>query len=123
MANYDTKCFDLAEAFLSDTPHLATTDRTDELAALIQRTIEDFIADAERNYEPPDPPFIERRQNQPALGASATLKELLEIAQIHQMTPEEIEAQRQSWVRGMTTGCEHGELDFEQCPQCRRRNS
>jgi hypothetical protein len=29
------------------------------------------------------------------------------------------DAQRQSWVRGMTTGCEHGVLDFEQCPKCR----
>ncbi len=34
------------------------------------------------------------------------------------MTPAEIEAQRQSWVRGMTTPCEHGELDFEQRPKC-----
>lgn len=38
-------------------------------------------------------------------------------------TPEQIEAmqieQRKSWVRGMTTPCEHGELDFEQCGECR----
>lgn len=33
----------------------------------------------------------------------------------------EVEAQRQSWVRGMTARCEHGEVDFEQCPQCRAR--
>lgn len=32
---------------------------------------------------------------------------------------EHDEAQRQSWVRGMTTRCEHGEVDFEQCPKCR----
>lgn len=51
-ATYDTKCFDLAEAFLSDAPHLATHDRADELAALIQRTIEEFIAHAQSNYEP-----------------------------------------------------------------------
>lgn len=28
-------------------------------------------------------------------------------------------AQRESFVRGMTTPCEHGVLDFEQCDQCR----
>lgn len=29
------------------------------------------------------------------------------------------DAQRQSFVRAFTTGCEHGVLDFEQCPACR----
>jgi hypothetical protein len=53
--SYDSKCFDLADAFLSDEPHLATDKNTDELAATIQSTIEDFIADKQRNYEPPDP--------------------------------------------------------------------
>jgi hypothetical protein len=28
-----------------------------------------------------------------------------------------LEAQRQSWLRGMKP-CEHGKIDFEQCPQC-----
>lgn len=56
---YDSRCYDLADLFLSDTPHLATTSRTDELAALIQRTIEDFIAHEQNNYEPPDPPGFE----------------------------------------------------------------
>jgi hypothetical protein len=54
-----------------------------------------------------------------ALGRKPTLQELLEVSHIHQMTPAEVEAQRQSWVRGMTARCEHGELDFEQCPKCR----
>jgi hypothetical protein len=27
--------------------------------------------------------------------------------------------QRESFIRAMTTPCEHGVLDFEQCPQCR----
>lgn len=27
--------------------------------------------------------------------------------------------QRESWVRAFTTPCEHGELDFEQCGECR----
>ncbi len=28
-------------------------------------------------------------------------------------------AQRESYIRGMTTPCEHGVLDFEQCSDCR----
>ena len=32
--SYDTKCFDLAEAFLQDTPHLWTEARVKELAQL-----------------------------------------------------------------------------------------
>lgn len=57
-----------------------------------------------------------------ALGRKPTLDELLLIAPLHIMTPAEIEAQRRSWVRGMTARCEHGELDFEQCAACRRRS-
>lgn len=56
---YDTACFDLAESFLSDHPHLATTTRTDELASLIQSMIEGWIAYENGNYEPPDPPGFE----------------------------------------------------------------
>jgi len=50
---------------------------------------------------------------------------LLEEAKrkVEAMTPAEraamMEEQRKSWVRGMTTRCEHGWLDFEQCPDCR----
>lgn len=53
---FDSRCFDLAEVFLSDpdTFHIHSEARCNELAALIQQTIEDFIADALRNYEPPD---------------------------------------------------------------------
>lgn len=29
--------------------------------------------------------------------------------------------QRESFIRGMTTPCEHGILDFEQCGDCRLR--
>ena len=54
-----------------------------------------------------------------ALGRKPTLEEMLEAAQIHQMTPPEIEAQRQSFARGMSARYEHGELDFEQCRECR----
>lgn len=56
-----------------------------------------------------------------ALGRDPTLAEMLDAAQIHEMTPEEIDAQRQSFVRAFTTPCEHGELDFEQCPECLRQ--
>ena len=42
---------------------------------------------------------------------------------VAKMTPEEREAmlqeQKKSFVRGMMTRCEHGVLDFEQCPKCR----
>lgn len=63
--------------------------------------------------------WAERVQNlTKALGRKPTLNELLEVSQIHEMTSAEVEAQRQSWVRGMTARCEHGELDFEQCPKC-----
>lgn len=55
-----------------------------------------------------------------ALGRKPTLDEMLDAAQVHQMTPAEIEAQRQSWARGMSA-CEHGELDYEQCPKCRAK--
>lgn len=45
------------------------------------------------------------------------------VARYNALSPEEKvehrEAQRRSWVRGMTTPCEHGVLDFEQCGDCR----
>jgi hypothetical protein len=53
---YDTKCYDLAEAFLEDQPHLNNDRRRDELAALIQSAVEDWINFEDSNYEPPDPP-------------------------------------------------------------------
>src|SRR5512139_2889813 len=56
-----------------------------------------------------------------AMGRKPTLSELRDAAQVHQMTPAEIEQQRMSWVRGMTARCQHGVLDFEQCPDCRAR--
>lgn len=46
-------------------------------------------------------------------------------ARVDAMTPEEREkmeeAQRKSFVRGMMAKCEHGVLDFEQCPKCREK--
>ena len=50
---YDPRCYDLAALFLEDVPHLDTNARVLELAALIQSTIEDYIALEEDNYEPP----------------------------------------------------------------------
>lgn len=53
------------------------------------------------------------------------LAKLLEAAKarVDAMTPAERaemhQAQRESWVRGMCTPCEHGELDFEECRFCR----
>lgn len=41
------------------------------------------------------------------------------------MTPEQKaelhEAQKKSWVRAFTIPCEHGWLDFEDCPECRMK--
>jgi hypothetical protein len=45
------------------------------------------------------------------------------IERFNALSPEEQKAhraaQRESFVRGMTTPCEHGVLDFEQCAKCR----
>ena len=46
--SYDTKCYDLAEAFLEDydTPHLAAYKlAAEEIAQAIQSTIEDALSD------------------------------------------------------------------------------
>jgi len=51
------------------------------------------------------------------LGRDPTLGEMLAEAIDHTMTPAEIEAQRQSYMRAMAP-CEHGVADFEECPQC-----
>lgn len=40
---YDPKCYELAALFLSDCPEKNTEANRDQLAALIQRTIEDDI--------------------------------------------------------------------------------
>jgi len=40
---YDSKCYDLAEAFLSDEPEVNTAENRHVLAQLIQQAIEDFI--------------------------------------------------------------------------------
>lgn len=66
-------------------------------------------------------PVIRRKERM----TEKDLKELADAARarVEAMSPEDQaahwEAQRSSFVRGMTTRCEHGELDFEQCPQCR----
>ncbi len=41
---YDPRCFDLAALFLGDEPALHTGENMDELAHLIQQTIEDYIS-------------------------------------------------------------------------------
>lgn len=41
--SYDSRCYDLAEVFLDDEPHLNAESYRTELAQLIQNTIEDFI--------------------------------------------------------------------------------
>jgi hypothetical protein len=56
---YDEKVYDLASAFLEDEPNLFTMHHNHHLACAIQRAIEDYIADANRNYEPKDSPGFE----------------------------------------------------------------
>jgi len=56
---YDNRCYDLAETFLEDEPHLNNESRRAELAQCIQDAIENFIRFEEANYEPPDPPGFE----------------------------------------------------------------
>lgn len=50
------------------------------------------------------------------------LEALLEKARGYKMTPAEIQAQRESWARGMAP-CEHGVSDFETCSECQEPNS
>ncbi len=45
---YDTKCADLADAFLEDEPQLNTAANREELAIEIQQTIESYIASKPR---------------------------------------------------------------------------
>lgn len=69
---------------------------------------------AERDRHPPSPHH-----------KTTGLNDLIEKskAKLADMSEEERQAmwqaQRKSFVRAMTTPCEHGVLDFEQCPQCR----
>lgn len=62
---------------------------------------------------------------EPKVDAAKSLERLLAEAKerVAKMSPEErramIEAQAQSFARGMTAKCKHGKLDFEQCPKCR----
>jgi hypothetical protein len=51
--SYDPACYDLAAAFLSDHPDKNTEANRDQLAELIQRTIEQEI---EYGMTPPPPP-------------------------------------------------------------------
>ncbi len=58
------------------------------------------------------------RELRASIYREPTVGELLQLAAEHEMTPQEIDAQRRSWERAFTTGCEHGVLDFEQCEHC-----
>ena len=50
---YDTKCYDLADAFLEDEPALRTEPNRKKLAQEIQTAIENWIKDARDNYDLP----------------------------------------------------------------------
>ena len=59
------------------------------------------------------------------MSGGADLQRLVDdaMARFNALSPEEQaehrRLQRESFIRGMTTPCEHGVLDFEQCPDCR----
>ena len=44
--SHDPKCYELAKAFLSDTPPINNEGHADQLAQIIQDQIEQFIEDA-----------------------------------------------------------------------------
>jgi hypothetical protein len=48
---------------------------------------------------------------------SPELKAALERVKGYVMSPAEVEAQRQSWIRAFAP-CEHGDPDWETCPGC-----
>lgn len=60
----------------------------------------------------------------PLIASDTPLDELIKrsIEQVEAMSPEDRkameQAQRESWARGMQP-CEHGKVDYEQCPACR----
>ena len=57
---YDSKCYDLAAAFLEDgEPGLFTERNNVALAREIQEAIKAWITNARDNYEPRDPPGFE----------------------------------------------------------------
>ena len=70
-------------------------------------------------------PLITRLEEAAEGSRELDLDELLKrsVAAFKALSPDErhrmIAAQRASYVRGMTTPCEHGVLDFEQCGDCR----
>lgn len=70
-------------------------------------TLHDKSTSAPHIYAPPIDPELEA---------------LLEKARRYKMTPAEIQAQRESWARGMSP-CEHGVSDFETCSKCREPSS
>jgi hypothetical protein len=48
----DEKCYDLASAFLEDHSHLFSHNNTEVLGGVIQKAIDEWIADANDNYDP-----------------------------------------------------------------------
>lgn len=56
---YDEKVYDLASLFLEDAPDLFTMHHNHHLACAIQTAIEEYIADAQRNYDGPNVPGFE----------------------------------------------------------------
>lgn len=61
----------------------------------------------------------ERQRKEDDLMAKVKRAQAIYDAMTPEQKAEHDNAQRESWVRGMTARCEHGWLDYEQCPDCR----
>jgi hypothetical protein len=99
---FDSKCFDLAEAFLSDFPGFDTEKRCSELAAEIQQTIEDFLTASHRcescggegklysgHQNDPEPRFEGDCTACDGTG-KVTAEDFWSVAELNEQTPEEV---------------------------------
>jgi hypothetical protein len=53
--SFDSKCYDLAEHFLTEEPGLNTEEMKDQLAQAIQETVESWINDERDKLQSKDP--------------------------------------------------------------------
>lgn len=68
--SYDTRCYDLAEYFLAYAPDAGRKQR-EELAAVIQQAVEDYIKDFERAAQIADEEAAEEKFNNGQFGVGA----------------------------------------------------
>ena len=72
--SYDSQCYDLAEAFLSDIQNPVNKDDAHKLAQDIQDVIEDYLSDVEAREKPKEdepPPALKLEMERDLDGALA----------------------------------------------------